>query len=325
MRAAIIEAMGEAPTVGELPDPTPEAGEVLIDVDVATLNALDLHIAAGRYRDGPPHTPYAPGVEGVGRVAAGDGLKPGTRVRFEVAGLHPGYGQNGSVAARAVAPAAIVAPLPDDVDDTTAAALGVTGITSWRVLEVAQVREGEAVAVLGATGALGRALIQLARTQGAGRIVAAGRDADRLADALDLGADAAVSIDEHGTREELSAALREAAGGGVDLILDPLWGEPALAAIDAGSVGVRLVNYGQVAGRTAEVPSAALLRRNVTVRGISTALDAPAVRAQAYAAVLEEVRAGRLTIAHDAFALDAVGEAWARQQQPRGRKVLVRL
>jgi NADPH:quinone reductase len=323
MRAAIIEAMGASPRVGELPDPLRDDGAVVIDVDVAVLNPIDLHIAMGRFRDGPPRTPYAPGVEGVGRVVEGSSHSPGTRVRFEVAGLHPGYGQNGSLAERVLAPADVLTPVPEDVDDDTAAALGVTALTAWRVLDVAEVQAGETVAVLGATGAIGRALVQLLRARDGVRVIGVGRDRARLEDVMRLGAHATVAIEDGQARADLSAALHEAAGGTVDVVLDPLWGEPALAAIDAGRVGVRHVNFGQVAGPTAELSSAALLRRNVTLRGISTALDSPAVRAGAYAAALERARAGGLTVAHESFALDRVAEAWARQQRPEGHRVLV--
>jgi NADPH2:quinone reductase len=316
MRAAVVSEVGGAPAVGELPEPPAGDGHVVVDVDVATINPIDVHIAMGRYRDGHPQTPYSPGVEGVGRV-------DGRRVRFEVVGMHPGYGTNGSLAERAVAPAAIVTELPDAVSDEDAAALGATGITAWRVLEVAGMREGETVAVLGATGAVGRVIVQLARAAGAGRVVAVGRNADGLARAEELGADASVAM--NGNLEDLTAQVRDASQGGVDVILDPLWGETAIAVLGAASPGVRLVNFGQVTGATSPVPSATILRSNATIRGISTALDSIDVRRAAYDQLLALMVDGKLTMDHAVWSLDDVGEAWAAQAGAAGRKILVRV
>jgi NADPH2:quinone reductase len=316
MRAAVISEVGRPPALGELPDPVASDGQVLVAVDVATINPIDVHIAMGRYRDGHPRLPYSPGVEGVGRAG-------GRRVRFEVLGMHPGYGTNGSVAELAVAPAAIVQELPDSVADEDAAALGATGITAWRVLETAGMREGETVAVLGATGAVGRVLVQLARAAGAGRVVAVGRSAEGLARAEELGADASVVL--NGDLDGLAQNLRLAAAGSVDVILDPLWGETAVAALGAASNGVRLVNFGQVTGASAAIPSATILRSNATIRGISTALDSIDVRRETYAKLLELMVAGKLAMDHTVWPLDGVGEAWAAQAQAAGRKILVRI
>ena len=158
MRAAVIAATGESPYVGELPDPAPERlvgpewpvsaagggsgsepnGLSLIAVQAAALNPLDLHVAAGRFFQGPPQVPYAPGVEGAGVVIKSSTVAPGTRVRFEVG--HPGYGTNGSLAEQAVAPDSTLVELSDALDDEAAAAAGVVGITAAGALDLLEVR-----------------------------------------------------------------------------------------------------------------------------------------------------------------------------------------
>jgi NADPH:quinone reductase len=192
-----------------------------------------------------------------------------------------------------------------------------------RALDLLEIQRGERVLVLGATGAIGQLAVQLARMAGAGRVVAAGRSPQGLERAGDLGADACVQLDGR-ERDELSAALREAAGGrGVDAVVDPLWGEPAMAALAAGAFGVRLVNFGQAAGPETTMSSVPLRNNRAAVLGISTAMDPPEVRRDRCARVLRLVAAGRLTVAREVLALDRVAEAWERQAaSPNGKLVL---
>ena len=124
-------------------------------------------------------------------------------------------------------------PVPGDVDPALAGALGIAGLAGWLPVAVrAPVQEGETVLVLGATGTVGLVAMQGARLLGAGRVVAAGRRPEALERARRLGADAVVSLDE----DDLAAALREACGGdGPSLVVDPLWGEPVVAAARAAA------------------------------------------------------------------------------------------
>lgn len=342
MRAAVISQVGTAPAFGELQDPDPEAlvapewpvaisdGEApdapaltLIDVRSAALNPLDLHVGAGRFFQGPPQVPYAPGVEGVGVVVQSEALPAGTRVRFEVG--HPGYGTNGSLVERAVAPDSTLVELPENIDDDSAAAAGVAGITAMRALDLLELSGGECVLVLGATGAIGQLAVQLARLAGAGRVIAAGRDQLGLARARDLGADSAVELDGR-DRDELAGAFRDAAGGrGVDAVVDPLWGEPAMAALAAGAFGVRLVNFGQAAACEATVSSVPLRNNRATVLGISTAMDPPELRRARCAHVLSLVAGRRVRVDHDVLPLEQVAEAWRRQGASPRRKLVLRI
>jgi NADPH2:quinone reductase len=345
MRAAVISEVGRAPSLGELPDPDPRAlvapewpvaspsrraaeetqpadGLTLVEVRSAALNPLDLHVAAGRFFQGRPQLPYAPGVEGAGVVIESDSAAAGTRVRFEVG--HPGYGTNGSLVERAVAPDSTLVELPADIDEDTAAAAGVAGITAMRALDLLEIQSGERVLVLGATGAIGQLALQLARIAGAGHVVAAGRSPQGLERADELGADACVQLDGR-EGDELAAAFREAAGGRVDAVVDPLWGGPAMAALAAGAFGVRLVNFGQAAASETAMSSVPLRNNRATVLGISTAMDPPKVRRDRCAQVLDLVAAGRLTVAHEVLPLDRVAEAWRRQAASPNGKLVLRL
>ena len=116
----------------------------------------------------------------------------------------------------------------------------------------------------GAGGVVGQVAVQAAKLLGAGRVVAAARSEERLDRALQQGADATVQI---GAVDDLASAFREAGGGGVDVVVDPVWGEPAVAALDAMNVRGRLVQLGQSAGATGVVPSALIRGKTLDVLG----------------------------------------------------------
>ncbi len=192
MRAAVVEAVGSPPAVGDVDEPVLDAGSALVAVDAVPLNPVEIRVAAGRHaREAQP--PYVPGVEGVGRVVESSRIPPGRRVRFESAAL-PGFGGNGTLAERAAVPEVSLAVLPDEAPDDLAAALGVVGITALLAIERAAPAGGERVLVLGATGAVGQVAVQLAKLLGAGRVVGAGRNAERLERVRELGADAVVEL-----------------------------------------------------------------------------------------------------------------------------------
>ena len=140
---------------------------------------------------------------------------------------------------------------PDDLDDGTATALGISGLAAWLPLSWrAELQPGETVLVLGATGVLGTITVQAARLLGAGRVVAAGRDADGLRRATERGADRTVDLSmltSENSVADRTAAFRDAADGGVGVVVDPLWGDPAVAALRAANPYGRLVQIGSSA------------------------------------------------------------------------------
>jgi NADPH:quinone reductase-like Zn-dependent oxidoreductase len=315
MRAALVTEVGMPPEVVEREAPSPGPDQALVEVHAAAVNPVDLHIAGGRFFSGPPQVPYVPGIEGVGRLADGDGR----RVRFE--SWYVGYGGDGSLGELALAAGESLVELPDAIDDALAAGLGASGVTAWLALERAALTPGETVLVLGATGALGQLALQLAVLKGAGRVVAAGRNAQRLERARELGADALVRLHDDMGRSDLSEAFREAGGGGVDVIVDPLFGEPAAAALEAGKSGARLVNVGRVAGGESVFTPATL--RSKAAMGLSTHYLPTEQKTQVYGALIELAVDGRLTLDHEVLPLDRIGEAWRRQAASPGQKLIV--
>lgn len=322
MRAVLVEEIGRPPSVHEAPEPERAEGQALVEVGAAPINPIDLSIASGRFYRPPSELPYVPGKEGVGRVLEGTSLAPGTRVYFPMPG---GLGGPGSLAERAAVNESAAIEVTGALDDATAACLGVAGLAAWLPLEWrARLEEGETVLVLGASGPVGQIAIQAARLMGAGRVVAAARSAAGLARARELGADATVELGESEGPEELGEAFREAAGGPIDVTVDPLWGEPAVAAAHAAAERGRIVQVGQSASPQATIPSAAIRGKLLEILG-HTNLAAPGeVVAGAYRRMAEHAAAGRLQIEHETLPLDDVAEAWERQAAFPRRKLVMR-
>ena len=317
MRAAVVQSVGSPPSVADLDEPVREPDSAVVAVAAAALNPVEIRVAAGRHpRRAEP--PYVPGLEGAGTVIESDRLDAGTRVRFESTAL-PGFGARGTLAERAAVPEESLAELPDDVEYDVAAAVGVVGITALLALERAAPVDGARVLVLGATGAVGQMAVQLAKAMSAARVVGAGRSADRLARVRELGADDVVELGD----PELGEALERAAGGQLDVVIDVLWGEPAMAALGAIATQGRLVNVGQPAGTDVRIPLETIRNQQGAIHAISSGWTPLDRKVGAYGRVLEHVRAGRLEVDREVVALDDVGQAWKRQEASPGRKLVV--
>jgi NADPH:quinone reductase len=317
MRAAVVDAVGSPPKPAEVEPPVAEGGSALVAVAAAPLNPVEIRVAAGRHaRRAEP--PYVPGLEGAGTVIESARLAPGTRVRFEGSAL-PGFGAQGTLAERAAVPEESLVELADDVGEDLAAALGVVGITSLPALERAAPAGGERVLVLGATGAVGQVAVQLAKLMGAGRVVAAGRSAERLERARELGADDVVDLNGG----DLTEAFERAAGGQLDIVIDPLWGEPAMAALRAIAPEGRLVNVGQAAGTDVDLPLETVRNRQGAIHAISSGWTAIERKAAAYRRLLEHALAGRLTVDREVVPFEDVTAAWERQDASPGKKLVI--
>jgi NADPH:quinone reductase-like Zn-dependent oxidoreductase len=317
MRAAVVAELGQAPAVEERDEPRRAPGSTLVRVTAAALNPIDLLISGGGHPIGRPQPSHVPGVEGVGTVLESDVLDPGARVRVSV----PGCFVDGTLAEYVAVPDAACVPVPDALGDELAAAVGVVGISALIGLrDEAGLRPGDSVLVLGATGAFGQAFLHLARALGAGRVIAAGRDEARLAALADL-ADDTVALD----RDPAGFAGRlEKAGGPVDVVVDPLWGPYAQAALAALRPKGRLLNVGQCAGAEAAVDAGALRHPRLKVLGLSGASLTPEQSAAAYAEVAAYAAAGHLDLSLQVHPLDNVAEAWAAQAASPGRKLVLR-
>lgn len=322
MRAALIRELGKPPELGDAPDPARGPGQTLIEVLAAPINPIDVNVGSGRFFGGTPAMPYVPGNEVAGRVLESDAFAPGALVYAGMEGM--GLRRDGGMAERVVAQDDGTVQLPADADPAVAASLGVAGLAGWLPLAWrAPVRPGETVLVLGGTGTLGLIAVQAAKALGAGRVVAAGRRQEGLERALEHGADAVVRI-EHGEYESLGGQLREACGGdGPTLVVDPLWGEPFVAALEACANGARIVQLGQSAGPQAVVPSGLVRGKQVDILGF-TNFAVP--RDELHRALLDLVahaQAGRIRFDLERVPLADVGEAWSRQAHGSDTKLVL--
>lgn len=319
MRAAVVSKLGSPPALDERPEPPRGAGRALVRVAAAALNPIEIRVAGGRFaREAQP--PYVPGLEGAGLVAEADRVEQGVRVRFEAAAL-PGFGTDGVLAELAAVPEDSLIELPDEVDDTLAAAVGTVGITAQAALERAGLAQGERVLVLGATGAVGQMAIQLAKLMGAGRVVAAGRDPERLERSRELGADETVALSQGA---DLTKAFSGAAEGDLDVVIDPLWGPPAMAALAALETGGRLVNVGESAGGDVTLPLAQVRNKQGAILTLSSGWMPLESKLEVYRRLLEHATARRIRVDHEVVPLADVAEAWERQGASPGRKLVIR-
>ncbi|MFF3859649.1 zinc-binding alcohol dehydrogenase family protein [Streptomyces sp. NPDC002209] len=261
MYAAVVHALGQPPRYESVPEPTPAAGEVVVEVLAAALYPLVRSFASGGHYTGGDALPLIPGFDGVGRTPAGE--------LVYISGLEPPHG---TMAERVAVPAAALMPVPEGLDPVTVAAVMNPASSAWIALrERSRLRRGDAVLVLGATGNAGRAAIQLALDQGAGSVVAAGRDPLALEAAAGLGAHRTVAL--QGSDEDIAAAFGAAAAD-VDIVLDYLWERPAELALDGIlrhrsdlTRTLRWVQVGSAAGADMTVPSAWLRKGDVSVCG----------------------------------------------------------
>jgi NADPH:quinone reductase-like Zn-dependent oxidoreductase len=321
MRAAVLHRHGAPPEPGQRPVPSRPAGHALIRVTAAPVNPLDLLAASGTSYFGQPALPYVPGTQGIGVVAESDTLPAGQRIWFSAtAGIRPG---DGSLAEFCVVPDSATLPVPEGVSDDLAAALGLSAIAAWMALSWrGQLRPGEHVLVLGASGNVGQVGVQAARLLGAGRVVAACRDPQGRARAAELGADAVADI----TGDDVAAlagTLAEATGGRTDLVLDPVWGHPAEAALRILSPHGRLVNLGSSAAAEARFGSATLRSGVLAVLGYTNNDLTDGQKASALAEILSQASAGRLTADREVLPLADAASAWSRCGQPPHRRAVL--
>ncbi len=310
IRAAVVKRYGDPPEVNEIPAPEPVDGGTAVDVILAGINPVDLAIASGKFDAGAPPLPYTAGLEGIGR------LRDGRTVWFDQV-LFP----TGSMAERAVIPEGDGVELPEGTAPEDAIGFGVAGTAAWLGLEWrGGLAAGETVIVLGASGVVGQVAVQAARLMGAGRVVAAARSASGRKLVADLGADTVVDTGE----DDLTGVLREASGGGADLVLDMLWGVPAIAALGALKPHGRLVQVGNSAARTAEITAGTLRGGSYSILGHRNVWASPEERARVFQLMCRHSAKGELKLETAVRPLSAVAAAWEAQAASPGHKLALR-
>ncbi len=325
MRAVVIQAHGTAPRLQDRPSPATADGQSVVATTAVPITPLDILCASGTSYFGPPQLPYVPGVQGVGVVKESRRLASGTRVWFPTtAGMAPG---DGSMAQEVVVPDSELVVLPDGVEDTQVAALGLSAIAAWMALTwKAAMQPDESVLVLGGGSVVGQVALQAARVRGARRVVAASRSVRAQDRACACGADAVVELNDDDVPDDLASRLADACEGDVDVVIDPLCGVPASAALKLLAPEGRLINLGSSAGETATFASATLRSRSAKILGYTNNELSIEQKGRALCAVLAHAAAGRLTVEHEALKLDRLTDGWDRQAQGRAdRRIVVEM
>lgn len=256
MQAFQVASFGEKPALASVTAPAPGPGEVLLDIAACGLNFADLLMAKGTYQD-TPEPPFTLGMEVCGTVLAhGAGVQApsiGTRVAV--------FGGQGGLAEQGVFPAALCRPVPDSMDNETAAGFMVAYGTSHLALaRRARLQTGETLLVLGAAGGVGLTAVEIGKAMGA-TVIAVARGADKLAVAKAKGADHLVDSET----DDIKAAVK--ALGGADVVYDPVGGDAFKAALGACNREARVIVIGFASGDVPQIPANILLVKNITVIG----------------------------------------------------------
>ena len=308
MRAAVVREYG-IPRAEDFEEPEAGSGQAVIEVLAAGLNPVDVAICAGSFYAGRTPLPFVAGREGVG-------LLDGRRMYFD-SPIVP----FGSMAERALIDPGSTYEIPDGVQDGAAVALGISGMTAWLALTWrAELQPGEHVLVLAASGVLGQIAVQAAKLLGAARVVAAARSQEGLERCLELGADAAVRLDGS---DDLPAALTDAAEGRIDVVVDPLFGEPFVAAVNAASFQARIVQLGAGASTDATLASASIRGKLLVILGHTYFVASPEAKREAYRRLSGAAAAGEIQIDSEPIALEQVADAWERIGAGAHRKIVL--
>jgi NADPH:quinone reductase-like Zn-dependent oxidoreductase len=320
MRAALVKEFGNLPDVADVEAPEGRDGRALVRVSAAPINLLDLFIGSGRFYAAAPDPPYVPGVEGVGSIVESDELEPGTRVWFSFEHFDS---QRGSMAELCAIDQKRIVALEHHLDDAVTAALGLTGVAAWMSLTLrAKLKPGEQVLVLGAAGAVGQIVLQAARILGAGRVIGTSRSEEGRAIVEQLGADAAVDSSGEDV-DAITERIEEACRGPLSLVIDPVWGTLAPAAIRALSPGGRLVNFGSSAGIVSPLESPVIRAKSLSILGYTNlALQFEDMRA-AVRSLHKHAAEGRIDPLLDRVELPDVSSAWKRAGESPHRKLVV--
>jgi NADPH:quinone reductase-like Zn-dependent oxidoreductase len=315
MKAAVVTSFGTAPRYEEFPVPTPAGDEeMVVDVIAAGLHPRVRSQAAGSHYTSTDELPLVPGIDGVGRGA--DGV-----LRYFVL---PDTTM-GAMAEQTVIDVGRSVVLPEDSDPIAIAAAMNPAMSSWLALrQRVQFQRGQNVLVLGATGNAGQLAVQVAKLLGAKQVIAAGRNADRLADLAALGVAETVLLDVADTEQRLGEAADD-----VDVVIDYLWGEPTAAAMTAVVRGradrgkpLIWIEVGSVAGPTAAIPSAALRAVRMQIVGSGQGSVSTREILAELPALAAEINQGTLDIDAQPMSLADVEQAWAEAALTSRRIVL---
>lgn len=311
MKAGIINAAGLTPVYGEFGEPVASEGHEIVAVSASALSQFSRSRSSGSHYSSDGIFPSVAGADGVGRTAAG------RRVYFVLP-----EAPYGALAEKSLVRSKQCVPVPDGLDDVTAAAMANPGMSAWASLvERAGLKPGETVLVNGATGTAGRIAVQLAKYLGAGKVIATSRNERELKEVASLGADVAIPFalgEAHprGAKDYEQALIAEFSRG-IDIVIDYLWGESAktiIVAIAKAAEDARPVRFVHTGGASREqdieLPSAALRSSAIQLMGCG-------VKSVPFAKLLDSIRnvfdavvPAKLQIATKTVPLSAIEEIW---------------
>ncbi|ROS43680.1 quinone oxidoreductase family protein [Amycolatopsis thermoflava] len=315
INAALVESFAEPPHFRSVPAPEAGPGQEVVDVLAVGVHPATRGIAAGKHYTSPQTLPALAGADAVIRRTDGS----------------LGYVMlmgAGTLAERIVVDPATVIPVPDGADPALVAATMNPALSSWTALRTrVPFQAGQSVLVHGATGNAGSMAVKVAKHLGAGRVIAAGRNRARLDELLDQGADAAVQLvpDEDAT----AAAFAEAAAE-VDVVLDYVWGQPTelamRAVLGARTQHTRLLDWVQIGGMGGDaITLSGHLMRSNAVRILGSGFGAVdmQVMQREFTELVAAIAAGGMAVRPHPFPLDQVEAAWAHQDAPGERTVIL--
>jgi len=317
MKAAIVTSPGMKPRFGEFQVPVKRERLEVITVTAAALTNLTKGRASGSHYSADNQYPFVPGVDGVGT------LDDGRRVYFVMP-----EAPLGAMAEQTLVDPRRIIPLPGNLDDVAAAALANPGMSCFAALiERARFQSGETVLINGATGAAGSIAVQVAKQLGAKKVIATGRNAQELEALRPLGADVVIPFDlraesPHGVAH-FEQALTAAFAGGLDVVVDYLWGTSARTIIIAVAKAaedahpVRFIQVGEASSEPVELPAAAFRSSAIQVMGSG-------LKSVPFPKLLECIRQtfdlashGKLHLPTRSAPLSMVTENWDAPGKPR--------
>lgn len=267
MKAVVVRSFApfDQACVEELPDLQAGVGQIVLDVHCAEVNYPDILVMEGNYQFKPP-LPFSPGKAAAGIVDAigpgVTGLQVGDRVAVQV--------EYGAYADQLAVDAAHCYRMPDAMSFEDAAALGLVYQTAHYALrERAAIRRGDTVLVLGASGGIGVASVQLARALGAGSVIAGVLGSENAAIAERAGADHIIELGDANLNDSLRRLTNEMTDGhGIDIVIDPVGGQANAAALRTMAWCARMVIIGFASGLIPTIKANYLLVKNISVAGL---------------------------------------------------------
>jgi len=322
MRAVVCDSFAglNALAMGDMENPRPAAGQILVEVHAASVSFMDCLMVAGKYQMRPP-TPFVPGTDAAGIVAAvGEGVtrfKPGDRVACG--------GWVGAYAEQLAAPQLWAVRLPPTVDYVTGSAVRhCYGTAYYGLVVCAKLQPGETVFVTGAAGGVGLAVVDLARHLGA-RVIAGVGSAEKAKIVRAYGAAEVIDYEHEDLREQIKTAT---GGQGIDVFFDVLGGDVFTTMTRLMSWGGRMLPIGFTSGVIPSVPMNLPLLKNYSIVGVfwgAWSERFPQASVAADEQILEWVAQGKLKPhVQAAFPLEQFRAAMelVRDRKAQGRVVL---